>query len=282
MSEPARDRPTRSLRSNTSLSEEPTAQRLFNTIRNSILDTKHSIDLTFQNIASASGSLVVASLAEDPDIERALPRLSYNSVTRVLTARIMPTHVHDCHQEWLCSELGQMRMGGFLSPAEAKLIKFRVGTTFERFSTPYLSSAKEPDSCFLPDMLPLPTIVVESGWTESYTRLNNDKDLWLIGGRPHVQLVFLIKWAKLPGGRVKGDTEIHGRDQSGNATLLQTEPIFPIPSGNPRQVIQITRTQIFGTAILNGRNPSDTYLLQVGELRQNGEDAIRQMGLVPA
>lgn len=72
-------------------------------------------------------------------------------------------------------------------------------------------------------MLPFPTIVVESGWTESCARLNNDKDLWLIGGRPHVQLVFLIKWAKLSGGRVKGDIEIHGRDQSGNAMLLQTE-----------------------------------------------------------
>ncbi|OJD17990.1 hypothetical protein AJ78_01947 [Emergomyces pasteurianus Ep9510] len=282
MGEPAGDRPTRSLRSNTSLSEEPSAQKLFNTIRKTILGTNHSIDLTFQNITPVSGSLIVASLAEDPKIERALPRLSYNSVTRVLTARIMPTHVHDCHQEWLCFELGQMRMDGFLSPTEARLIKFRVGTTFEGFSAPYLSSAKEPYSCFLPDMLPLPTIVVESGWTESYTRLNDDKDLWLIGGRPHVQLVFLIKWAELLGGRVKGDIEIHGRDQSGNATLLQTEPIFPIPSGSPRQVIPITRSQIMGTAILKGRNPRDTYLLQVGELRQNGEDAIRRMGFVPA
>ncbi|EDN05089.1 predicted protein [Histoplasma mississippiense (nom. inval.)] len=230
MGEPTRDEPTRSLRSNTLLSDEPTAQKLFNTIRKSILDTNHSIDLTFQNIAPTSGSLIVASLAEDPDIERSLPRLSYNSVTRVLTARIMPTHVHDCHQEWLCFELGQMRMAGFLSPAEARLIKFRVGTS----------------------------------------------------GRPHVQLVFLIKWAKLSGGRIKGDIEIHGRDMSGNAILLQTEPIFPIPSGNPRQVIQITRAQVFGTAILTGRNPSDTYLLQVEELRQKGQDAIRQMGFVPA
>ncbi|QSS66650.1 hypothetical protein I7I51_02840 [Histoplasma capsulatum] len=171
MGEPTRDEPTRSLRSNTLLSDEPTAQKLFNTIRKSILDTNHSIDLTFQNIAPTSGSLIVASLAEDPDIERSLPRLSYNSVTRVLTARIMPTHVHDCHQEWLCFELGQMRMAGFLSPAEARLIKFRVGTS----------------------------------------------------GRPHVQLVFLIKWAKLSGGRIKGDIEIHGRDMSGNAILLQTE-----------------------------------------------------------
>ncbi|EER40036.1 conserved hypothetical protein [Histoplasma capsulatum H143] len=246
------DEPTPSLRSNTLLPDEPTAQTLFNTIRRSILDTNHSINLAFQNIAPTSGPLIVTSLAEDPDIERSLPRLSYNSVTWVLTARIMPTHIYGCHQEWLCFELSQMRMAGSLSLAEA---------------SPYLSSAKQPDSCFLPDMLPFPTIVVESGWTESCAQLNNDKDLWLIGGRPHVQLVFLIKWAKLSGGRVKGDIEIHGRDQSGNAMLLQTE---------------ITRAQIFGTAILTGRNPSDTYLLQVEELRQKGKDAIRQMGFVPA
>ncbi|QSS48797.1 hypothetical protein I7I53_08913 [Histoplasma capsulatum var. duboisii H88] len=125
------DEPTRSLRSNTLLPDEPTAQTLFNTIRRSILDTNHSINLAFQNIAPTSGPLIVTSLAEDPDIERSLPRLSYNSVTWVLTARIMPTHIYGCHQEWLCFELSQMRMAGFLSLAEARLIKLRVGTRVE-------------------------------------------------------------------------------------------------------------------------------------------------------
>lgn len=41
----------------------------------------------------------------------------------------MPTHIYDCHQEWLCFELSQMRMAGFLSLAEARLIKLRVGTS---------------------------------------------------------------------------------------------------------------------------------------------------------
>lgn len=94
---------------------------------------------------------------------------------------------------------------------------------FDHFAPPYNSSLNEPDGCIKPDALPLPTIVAESGWFESWPRLDADKDLWLVGGIPHVQLVFLAKWTEAEAGSVKGNFEVHGRDSAGTPALLQTK-----------------------------------------------------------
>ncbi|EFE41463.1 hypothetical protein TRV_03822 [Trichophyton verrucosum HKI 0517] len=241
--------PTRSLRSNTNLpAEEPSAQKLFNNIRNEILNTNHSTDLTFQNISPSAGFQIATSFSEDPEIERALPRISYNPLTKVLTARVMPTTVQDCHQEWLSNELLDMVMAGFLTVAEREELRLRVGTSMMHlfsfyftflsflkfdlidilllalagFAAPYTSAVKEPDACILPDSLPLPTVAVESCWSESWPRLEADRDLWLVGGTA-VELVLLIRWTKISNGRVKGDLHVHGRDLAGNVVLLRTE-----------------------------------------------------------
>lgn len=81
---------------------------------------------------------------------------------------------------------------------------------------------KQPGLCILPGNLPLPTVVVESGWSELWPRLVSDRDLWLIGG-PAVEAVFLLRWTKIAGGRVKGDIQLHGRDAARNVVLIQEE-----------------------------------------------------------
>ncbi|KAM5445004.1 hypothetical protein MferCBS31731_000461 [Microsporum ferrugineum] len=274
--------PMRSLRSNTNIPpEEPSAQKLFNNVRKVILNTNHPADLTFQNIPPSTGFQIATSFSEDPEIERALPRISYNPLTQALTARVMPTVVHDCHQEWLSNELLDMVVVGFLTVAERKELNLRVGTTFKGFATPYTSATKEPDACILPDTLPLPTVVVETGWSESWPRLDADKDLWLVGGAS-VELVLLIRWTKISGGRVKGDLHVHGKDPTNNVVLLQTEPIFPAPAGNVNQVVPISRRQLFGSCIFPGRNPGDIYNLSVASLRGKADGPIRSMGFIPA
>lgn len=93
---------------------------------------------------------------------------------------------------------------------------------FQGFTDPYSSSTKEPGMCIVPGMLPLPTFVIESGWSESSPQLNASKDLWLIGA-PSVERVLLILWTKISDTKVKGDLQVHGRNPTGNAVLLQTE-----------------------------------------------------------
>ncbi|PGH35562.1 hypothetical protein GX50_01543 [[Emmonsia] crescens] len=272
----------RSLRSKTTIPlEEPSAQKLFNDIRKVILNTNHPADLTFPNVPPSAGLQIATSFSEDSEIERALPRISYNPLTQVLTARVMPTTIHDCHQEWLSNELLDMVVAGFLTIAERKELNLRVGTTFKGFATPYTSATKEPDACILPDTLSLPTVVVETGWSESWPRLDAEKDLWLVGGAS-VELVLLIRWTKMSGGRVKGDLHVHGRNPAGNVVLLQTESIFPAPTGNVNQVVPISRRQLFGTCIFPGMNPGDVYNLSIANLRGKADGPIKSMGFVPA
>lgn len=63
---------------------------------------------------------------------------------------------------------------------------------------------------------------------------------------------------------------------------LNTQQIFPVPPGNPDQEVPVTRAQIFGTALLPGRNPDDVFNLRLTNLRHKAGIAVREMGLVPA
>ena len=86
-----------------------------------------------------------------------------------------------------------------------------------------MSSSKQPDQCIVPTGQDLPTVVVESGWTES---LHRDMSLWLKGGAGAVRIVLLFKWSKkLAGNRVKGYVEVYNLDPAANENLIQTEVI---------------------------------------------------------
>lgn len=71
-----------------------------------------------------------------------------------------------------------------------------------------------------PDTSPLPLIVVESGWSESWPRLDADKNLWL-NGSTDVNLVILLKWSKQARNRGKGTAEIWTRDPAGGLTVCK-------------------------------------------------------------
>ena len=78
---------------------------------------------------------------------------------------------------------------------------------FSEFDDGYKTSLKEPDLCIRPVGMALPTIVLESGWSESRAQLYRDRDLWLHGGAGLVQLVIVIKWTKDAVKRVEGVRE---------------------------------------------------------------------------
>lgn len=69
----------------------------------------------------------------------------------------------------------------------------------------------------------MPTIVIESCWSESFTRLRSDKDEWLLG-TIEVRHAFL-KWSEISGKKVKGIIEVWSR---GNPTVKQMVSI-PLP-----------------------------------------------------
>lgn len=68
-----------------------------------------------------------------------------------------------------------------------------------------------------------PTLVIESGWSESRHELHQDRDLWLIGGAATTELVMILKWSKSTGRKVEGDVEVWNLDSAGIPRLLQQE-----------------------------------------------------------
>lgn len=86
-----------------------------------------------------------------------------------------------------------------------------------------MGSRKEPDYCLYPRSLDLPTIVVESGWSESMPSLERDMNLWLQGGNGAVQLVLIIKWTKHTDQRVSAGFRVFSLNADGNIKHLQTE-----------------------------------------------------------
>ncbi|OJD16585.1 hypothetical protein AJ78_03276 [Emergomyces pasteurianus Ep9510] len=250
---------SRSLRSTSRATESKlSAQQLYNTVYREILNATGPTHLTYENVETQTGSLVFDSLEESSKIENIRPRLSYNSFTQILDVYVMPTFIHDCQTMWLIKEFHRMESSTFLTPAEYDQLTLSSGTTFRSFQAPYTSSLKQPDSFFQVQGQYLPTIVAESGWSETTAKLHRDMRLWLIGGANQVQLVLLPKWTKHANRRVSGVIQLWALNQMGNEALLQTAVIYP-PSAN--QVIQITRKQLFGSLVHPGRNPND---VQVG------------------
>lgn len=50
------------------------------------------------------------------------------------------------------------------------------------FVLPYTGARNEPDFFVRPDTTRLPSLVIDSGWSESRTMSLNDMNLWLVGG----------------------------------------------------------------------------------------------------
>jgi hypothetical protein len=77
-----------------------------------------------------------------------------------------------------------------------------------------------------PHGMNMPTIVIESGWSESRPQLHQDRDLWLRGGAPSVQVVLVLKWSKNNANRVKGDIEVFRVNANGNIVSVQQEVVL--------------------------------------------------------
>lgn len=195
----------------------------------------------------------------------------------------MPTRLHNSVTTWLFHELYLLRSSGALTVNEFSSLEITHDTTFEMIYPPYQGSRKQPDLSVQPNTLNtvVPPLVVEVGYSQSYPSLLRDVDLWLIGGCPDVKAVILVKWT-CDRQRVRGQAEIWKRDHRGNPRLEQSETVFPDPNtGNP-QLLVVHRRDLFGSAILAGRNPRDSLTLDIQRLRDAALVALTRMGLTPA
>ncbi|CRG83137.1 hypothetical protein PISL3812_00485 [Talaromyces islandicus] len=152
------------------------------------------------------------------------------------------------------------------------------------FEPPYQSSHKEPDLVVEPLGAKYPTIVFECGWSETSKKLIEDMRIWILGGNPEVQLVFIAKFSRLTGSRIEGYVELYGRDENCQPTLLTRKDIFPASQSDidSEPKIRITRGQLWGSYLPKGQNGSDHFDLPVNVFRHYARECISQLGCEPA
>ncbi|KAF9888179.1 hypothetical protein FE257_009174 [Aspergillus nanangensis] len=264
-----------------SASLSPTAQSIFEDIVHQLPSISKFTELTFENVDPDDGSLICRSLDSDAETERSCARVNYNSVTRILRLKLMPTALHDVHQQWINKCLVEWRFNGLITQQESKLLWGGVGTTFDQFSGIYSDSSKQPDYYIRVTSISSPRIIIETGWTESWPRLRQDKNLWMLGD-PSVLIVILIRWTAITRGRIKGSLEVWRRDTAGTL-VSSTMSIFPAPSPlPPTETIQFTKGELFGTAMVAGANPNTILEFDVAELREFAEEVVTEMNMQPA
>ncbi|PGH37132.1 hypothetical protein GX50_00116 [[Emmonsia] crescens] len=274
--------PTGAHRSAGSDASRPSPQKILNEIIHKIPTIQKFTEIIYEDISSSDGALICQSLASSEQVERRNIRVNFNSHTGTLRIRVMPTELHDAHQRWATDAVVDWVLGGLVSREEQRGLGAGVGTTFGGFTGVYQGSHKEPDFFFRADTNSFPSVVIESGWSESLPYLRADKDLWM-NGSILVQLVILLKWSKISGGRVKGSAEIWRRNGAGN--LVATEmAIFPVPDPPaPNERIEFTKGQLFGTAAIGSQDSGTVLYLEISRLREIAEETlVNKMGLMPA
>lgn len=153
---------------------------------------------------------------------------------------------------------------------------------FEGFVAPYAGSRKEPDWALIPNTDNLPSMVAESGWSDSWPKLIAGMELWLQGAQPNIQLVLLFNWSKRANNSVAGEVRVYERTAAGNTNQRFGASIFPVTQGGPAG-IPVTRGEIFGVSgVFPGTNAADIWHLSLTRLRETADRWIGALGFVPA
>ncbi|PYH39101.1 uncharacterized protein BO87DRAFT_437955 [Aspergillus neoniger CBS 115656] len=278
---PTTSETTRALRSHSNMPQATrTPQQLFYYLKDRILQANGPDYLEMEGIPPATGHLVARSLSEDGDVERKSVIMGYNSITQTFSVN-MPNGLHNCCLSWATEQHKDAFMQGFFAPGEARHVRLCGTDRFDNFLPPYTASYKEPDAFIINPASgsPLPSIVTESGYSESVRKLYDHKDLWLQGGAPHVNVVILLKWYKRIRNRIAGWVELHRR---GVGVPLRIT-LFPAPpSGTPPQHLTLFRSDLYpGGVVPAGRNANDAWEWSIDILREHARDAMRREGLVP-
>ncbi|KAN0080681.1 hypothetical protein V8E54_003885 [Elaphomyces granulatus] len=263
------------LRSDTT---QPFSQtKLLNSILLELSKSKEECVLEYEDVNPEIGDAVSSDL--DCRREASNLRFSYNSLLKTLTLVSKHTTLMH-HGPWFENCLDQMLVSGFLTIPDKTNLERYVGTMFRAFGPPYQASKKQPDYCVNPVGVRLPTLVIESGWSERH--LYRDRDLWLRGGRGSVEVVLIIKWSKNAANLVNGKIEVFDLDAQGNVRCIQEMVIFPKPPAPASQQVILTKRQLFGANLPAGQNPAQTTHLSLDGLREIASRNIRNDGYTPA
>ncbi|KAJ5888465.1 hypothetical protein N7495_008506 [Penicillium taxi] len=247
-------------------------------------------NLSLKNVCSAKKALELLKQTENLEIEEFIVLTDVtlklgNSLWNLLSSQYpkirktflpeqgileikMPTWAHEVILPWL-------------------VICDRIWDAIWAFTMPLSAGQKkEPDVLLIsnrapftsPGKSPLPSIVVETGFSQSYESLEENARRILIGASPKTQLVILVKFFRRKLG-IAVRLEVWRLNAAGIPNCDEERSIFPIQQEPP---IYLTRAELFGSGLVfQTRNPGDLFPLDFNELRNKIQTTLARQGLRP-
>ncbi|RPA99926.1 hypothetical protein L873DRAFT_869219 [Choiromyces venosus 120613-1] len=114
---------------------------------------------------------------------------------------VMPSQLHECAAEWVHDMIVQARMEGIIPQGWRGTMRIRHSPTYKNFVGEYRGRWKEADLTIIPLVGPdrvkkakFPSVILESGWTETLAKLKDDARHWQVGSGQEVRVVLLVKF----------------------------------------------------------------------------------------
>ncbi|KAJ5542608.1 hypothetical protein N7535_005030 [Penicillium sp. DV-2018c] len=209
-----------------------------------------------------------------------ITRKSWDPASCCLQVKVMPTRAHNCVSEWIGISISRACATGLLNIEELEFLLLQSGTTLQFREGPYRGWKKEPDALIFNPSEDLPALVAEVGWSETSRELLNDMNKLLVGGNGVIKVCIVVKWQPHTDNTVTGVVDVWKLNHQGIPTRTQTEPIFPMPAGDPPQPLDVRRRDLY--PVQPPRDPNERFLLDVSRLRHHARISLARMGYVPA
>ncbi|KAF3926618.1 hypothetical protein AA313_de0208126 [Arthrobotrys entomopaga] len=233
----------------------------------------------FQDINPESANALWEKLYPDFDDSKRLdlPRRRFNS-HRELTLTI-PTPFHVIGVPWITAESFEWIKQGLVPRSWGNDTIFMSSPGRRDFVDRYAGSIKEPYGLISLYRTIYPSLVIEIGWGEAWSRLEKYRNLWFEGSNGGVKTVILIHLYKdLEEDKVRGDLEFMSFNNG--EPFEQRKTIWPIPTDEDDPFILLG--DIYGDRLPAGCDPTTRLPLRMSWLRFIGLEELRAMSLTHA
>ncbi|KAK9233858.1 hypothetical protein V1525DRAFT_384346 [Lipomyces kononenkoae] len=175
--------------------------KAFTLLKDNPLEQRLDVQLPFEKFLQLDHAFSELKSAEGISEDQRYPSLGYNSHTETVTVVTAPSSIHESSTRWIEHEIFEYARQYLSTRSPHTLQRIRqVGSTTKGFSLgDYTRSRKEPDAGFSymavggeGEVM----IALESGHTEAYGRLLDDKDMWING--MGINVVILVCFRERP------------------------------------------------------------------------------------
>ncbi|KAK9495398.1 hypothetical protein V1508DRAFT_348590, partial [Lipomyces doorenjongii] len=169
----------------------------FTLLKENPLEQRLDVQLPYEKFVQLDAAFSELKSAEGISDNQKYPSLTYNSLTQTVTVVTAPSGIHEAAARWI--DLGMWQyVNDYLSTRSPDTLQNirPIGSTTMHFSGLYGRSRKEPDGGFVHapvDSEGKVTIVYEVGYSDAYSKLLDDKDIWIHGKGVNVFVLMSFK-----------------------------------------------------------------------------------------